>query len=243
MPTSFQTLKKNTLVQTRGPYQGRVRLGVLLESSRGKVKVLLDDGVSVISGPFERFVPSDEPLPLALEQRHAVGDTVVFTDEFGDELVGIVKSASLGSVNVVCDKGRSVVESFPAKFSKTERKLTPAASHPVVAPFRVRMFKEQAGHGDGPAFLAVIQKNGVDSIRVVADGWGGPCECQPMNMPDLGAPREFEEAVGKWGQAAGKRVGTFGVESWIEWSHNFQPYGLEAAEYFFDEASENNLEN
>lgn len=225
-------MKKNTLVQTSAPYQGRVRLGVLLESSRGKAKVLLDDGVSVIRGPAERFVPSDEPLPPALEPRHAVGDSVVFTDEFGVELLGIVKSVSLGSVIVVCDKGRSVVESFPAKFSKTERLLTPAASHPAMAPFRVRMFKEQAGHGDGPAFVAVIQKNGVDSIRVVADGWGGDCECQPMDMRDLGAPREFEQAVREWGLAAGRKVGTFGVEAWIEWSQNFQPYGLEAAEYF-----------
>jgi len=225
-------MKKNTLVQTSAPYQGRVRLGVLLESSRGKAKVLLDDGVSVIRGPAERFVPSDEPLPPALEPRHAVGDTVVFTDEFGVELIGIVKSVSLGAVKVVCDKGRSVVESFPATFSKTERTLTPEPSHPAMAPFRVRMFKEQTGHGDGPAFLAVIQKNGVDSIRVVADGWGGPCECQPMDMSDLGAPREFEQAVREWGQAAGRKVGTFGVEAWIEWSQNFQPYGLEAAEYF-----------
>ena len=225
-------MKKNTLVQTTGPYQGRVRLGVLLESSRGKAKVLLDDGVSVIRGPAERFVPINEPLPSALELRHAVGDTVVFTDEFGVELFGIVKSVSLGTVKIVCDKGRSVVESFPATFSKTERKLTPAASHPAMAPFRVRMFKEQAGHGDGPAFLAVIQKKGVDSIRVVADGWGGLCECQPMDMRDLGAPREFEQAVREWGQAAGRKFGTFGVEAWIEWSHNFQPYGLEAVEYF-----------
>jgi hypothetical protein len=58
---------------------------VLLESSCGKVKVLLDDGVSVISGPEGQFVPSDEPLPSALEPRHAVGDSVVFTDEFGNE--------------------------------------------------------------------------------------------------------------------------------------------------------------
>ena len=235
-------MKKNTLVQTTGPYQGRVRLGVLLESSRGKAKVLLDDGVSVIRGPAERFVPSNEPLPPALELRHAVGDSVIFTDEFGVELLGIVKSVSLASAKVVCDKGRSVVESFPAKFSKTERTLTPAGVHPAVAPFRVRMFKEQAGHGDGPAFVAVIQKNGVDSIRVVGDGWGGPCECQPMNMRDLGAPREFEQAVREWGQAAGKKIGTFGVESWIEWSHNFQPYGLEASEYFSGEAGANDLE-
>jgi hypothetical protein len=236
-------MKKNTLVQTTGPYQGRVRLGVLLESSRGKVTVLLDDGVSVISGPAERFVPSVEPLPPALEQRHAVGDAVVFTDEFGNEQIGVVKSVSLGMIKVVCNKGRAIVESFPAKFSKTERVLSPAAEHPVVAPFRVRIFKEQAGHGDAPAFVAVIQKNGVDSIRVVADGWGGHCECQPMNMRDPGAPREFEQAVGKWGQAAGKKIGTFGVESWIEWSWNFQPYGLEAEEYFLDGSSENNLEN
>ena len=235
-------MKKNTLVQTTGPYQGRVRLGVLLESSRGKVKVLLDDGVSVIRGPAERFVPSNEPLPPALEPKHAVGDSVVFTDEFGVELLGIVKSVSLGSDKVVCDKGRSVVESFSAKFSKTERTLTPAGVHPAVAPFRVRMFKEQAGHGDGPAFVAVIQKNGVDSFRVVADGWGGPCECQPMNMRDLGAPREFEQAVREWGQAAGKKIGTFGVESWIEWSRNFQPYGLEASEYFSGHTGANDLE-
>ena len=111
-----------------------------------------------------------------------------------------------------------------------------------MAPFRVRMFKEQAGHGDGPAFVAVIQKNGVDSFRVVADGWGGPCECQPKNMRDLGAPREFEQAVREWGQAAGKKIGTFGVESWIEWSRNFQPYGLEASEYFSGHTGANDLE-
>lgn len=97
-------MKKNTLVQTTVPYQGLVRQGVLLESSRGKAKVLLDDGVSVIRGPAERFVPSNEPLPPALEPRHAVGDTVVFTDEFCVELLGIVKSVSLGTVKVVCDK-------------------------------------------------------------------------------------------------------------------------------------------
>jgi hypothetical protein len=235
MPTAFQTLKKNTLVQTTGPYQGRVRLGVLLESSRGKVTVLLDDGVSVISGPAERFVPSVEPLPPALEQRHAVGDAVVFTDEFGNEQIGVVKSVSLGSAKVVCDKGRSVVESFPAKFSKTERTLTPAGVHPAVAPFRVRIFKEQAGHGDGPAFVAVIQKYGVDSFRVVADGWGGPCECQPMDLRDPSAPHKFEEAVQEWCKAAGAPDNFYGVESWIEWSRNFQPYALEAAEYFAGE--------
>ena len=235
-------MKKNTLVQTTGPYQGRVQVGVLLESSRGKVKVLLDNGVSVIRGAAERFVPSNEPMPPALEPRHAVGDSVVFTDGFGVELLGIVKSVSLGSAKVVCDKGRSVVESFPAKFSKTERTLTPAGVHPAVAPFRVRIFKEQAGHGDGPAFVAVIQKYGVDSFRVVADGWGGPCECQPMDMRDLGAPREFEQAVREWGQAAGRKFGTFGVEAWIEWSRNFQPYGLEASEYFSGHTGANDLE-
>ena len=62
-----------------------------------------------------------------------------------------------------------------------------------------------------------------------------------MNMRDLGAPREFEQAVREWGQAAGKKIGTFGVESWIEWSRNFQPYGLEASEYFLDGASKNCL--
>jgi hypothetical protein len=28
-----------------------------------------------------------------------------------------------------------------------------------------------------------------------------------------------------------------GVDLWIEWSRNFQPYGLEAAEYFEKETS------
>jgi hypothetical protein len=63
-----------------------------------------------------------------------------------------------------------------------------------------------------------------------------------MNMRDLGAPCEFEQAVREWGQAAGKKVGTFGVESWIEWSRNFQPYGLEASEYFSGETGANDLE-
>ena len=220
-----------------------MRVGVVLQSAKGKLKVLLDDGISVVSAPTSRFVPFDGPLPVALESKHTEGDTVSFLDENGVEQLGVVASVSVGSVKVFCNKGRSVVESVPATFTKAEHAIVSASVHHSVAAFRVRIFKEQAGHGDAPAFVAVIQKNGVDSIRVVADGWGGPCECQPMNTRDPGAPREFEQAVGKWGQAAGKKIGTFGVESWIEWSWNFQPYGLEAEEYFLDGSNENNLEN
>lgn len=46
------------------------------------------------------------------------------------------------------------------------------------------------------------------------------------------APREFEQTVTEWGQSAGREVGTFWVESWIEWSRNFQPYGLGVSAYF-----------
>ena len=44
--------------------------------------------------------------------------------------------------------------------------------------------------------------------------------------------RKFEEAVQEWCKVAGATDNFYGVESWIEWSRNFQPYGLEAAEYF-----------
>jgi hypothetical protein len=225
-------MRKGSLVQTIALYQGRIRLGVVVQSAKGKLKVLLDDGISVVSAPADRFVPSDAPLPPALEPKHGVGETVVFTDEFGVEQLGVVKSVAIGSLKVVCDKGRSMVESHPGIFAKTDRRISPAPVHPAVAPYRVRSFKEQTGHGDTPAFAAVIQKNGVDAIRAIADGWGGPCECQPMDISDLGAPREFEEAVQEWSKAAGKPDNFYGVESWIEWSRNFQFYGLEAEEYF-----------
>ena len=57
-------------------------------------------------------------------------------------------------------------------------------------------------------------------------------------MPDpFDRSRKFEEAVQEWGEAAGAPDNFYGVESWIEWSRNFQPYGLEAAEYFEKETS------
>lgn len=96
-------MKKNTLVQTTAPYQGRVRLGVLLESSRGKAKVLLDDGVSVIRGPVERFVPSDELLAPALEPRRGIA--FVFAAGSRRRQLNVVNFVSPGSLKVVCDKG------------------------------------------------------------------------------------------------------------------------------------------
>jgi hypothetical protein len=228
-------MKKGTLVQTIAPYQGRIRFGVVLQSTRGKLKVLLDDGVSVVSAPADRFVSSDTPLPPALEPKHVVGETVVFTDEFGVEQLGVVKSVAIGSLKVVCDKGRAMVESHPGIFAKTDRRISPAPVHQAVAPYRVRSFKEQTGHGDTPAFAAVVQKNGVDAIRVIADGWGGPCECQPMDERNLRAPGEFQNAVREWCKSAGAPDHYYAVESWIEWSRNCQPYGLEAAEYLAGE--------
>ena len=76
-------MKKNSLVQTTAPYEGRLRSGVVLQSARGKLKVLLDDGISVVSAPISRFVPFDGPLPAALESKHKVGDTVSFLDRRG----------------------------------------------------------------------------------------------------------------------------------------------------------------
>ncbi len=228
-------MKKNSLVQTTAPYEGRLRSGVVLQSAKGKLKVLLDDGISVVSAPTSRFLPFDGPLPAALKSKHKEGDTVSFLDKNGVEQLGVVASVSVGSVKVFCNKGRSVVESVPSTFTKTEHAIIPALIHHSVAAFRLRTFKAQAGHGDSPAFTAVIEKNGVDSIRVVSDGWGGPCECQPMNLRDPSAPQKFEEAVQEWCKAAGAPDNFFGVESWIDWSRNFQPYALEAAEYFAGE--------
>ena len=73
-------MKKNALVQTTAPYEGRVRVGVVLQVAKGKLKVLLDDGISVVSAPTSRFVPFNGPLPAALESKHKVGDTVSFLD-------------------------------------------------------------------------------------------------------------------------------------------------------------------
>ena len=230
-------MKKNSLVQTTAPYEGRVRVGVVLQSAKGKLKVLLDDGISVVSAPTGRFVPFDGPLPAALESKHKVGDTVSFLDENGVEQLGVVGLVSVGSVKVFCNKGRSVVESVPATFTKAEHAIVSASVHHSVAAFRVRTFKAQVGHGDSPAFTAVIAKNGVDCIRVVSDGWGGPCECQPMGLRDPSAPRKYEEAVQEWCKAAGAPDNFYAVESWIEWSRNFQPYGLDAVEYFQKEMS------
>jgi len=102
-------MRKNSLVQTTAPCEGRVRVGVVLQSAKGKLKVLLDDGISLVSAPTGRFVPFDGPLPAALESKHKVGDTVSFLDENGVEQLGVVGLFSVGSVRVFCNKGRSVV--------------------------------------------------------------------------------------------------------------------------------------
>ena len=186
MIKTLVSMKKNSLVQTTAPYEGRVRVGVVLQSAKGKLKVLLDDGISVVSAPTSRLVPFDGPLPAALESTHKVGDTVSFLDENGVEQLGVVGSVSVGSVKVFCNKGRSVVESVPATFTKAEHAIVSASVHHSVAAFRVRTFKAQAGHGDSPAFTAVIAKNGVDCIRVVspasANRWICAIHLLPVNL-------------------------------------------------------------
>jgi hypothetical protein len=57
-------------------------------------------------------------------------------------------------------------------------------------------------------------------------------------MPDpFHGSRKFEEAVQEWRKAAGAPDNFYGVESWIEWSRNFQLYGLDTVEYFQKEMS------
>jgi len=96
-------MEKNTLFQTTASYHGTVRAGVNSESSWGKVKVLLDDSVSVTNGRVKRCVASDELLAPALESRRGIA--FVFAAGSRRRQLNVVNFVSPGSLKVACGKG------------------------------------------------------------------------------------------------------------------------------------------
>lgn len=158
-------MKAKDRVSTAVPYNGAIQHGVVISVAGGKVSVLLDDGVSRVSGPARLFVISDKPLPVALRNRFVKDDRVESVSPHkGEVLCGIVMSVSGVMVKVLLDDGERVFRAPASRFTLSA-KAVPAK---LTNPFRVKDRVEWDAEG-AVRFGTVTGVFGI-KVKVTEDG-------------------------------------------------------------------------
>jgi len=220
-------MKKNDRVATVKPHQGAICHGIVMGVSSGKLRVLLDDGVTVLRGGHAAFVPSSLPLPEKLRNPFAKNDRVAW-NAGGDFLHGTVIRVSGFTLKVVADGGMSEVSGDFTLFKSSNKPLAAYSAPSPMAAYEVRGYREVAGHDDSTPFIASIYRDGKKVFSASDDGWGGGASYRGATE-DV---ERFHRDAREWAVANGGSDYEFGASDlWVEWYACRRPYGCSAREY------------
>lgn len=223
MPT-HPKLRRKDRIETLKEYRGAIQYGMVVSVTNGKVRVLLDDGVTVVTGPMHLFQYSNRPLPDVFSNIYKKGERVSFKSKDG-ELLGVVKSGAFDLVEIIVDGGVHIYSVHP---SYVKRSDIPLVKDTIVTPmddYEVRGWKEVAGHDDTLPYVANIYKNGCFVANASNDGWGGSDSIQGRSNQ---AVEQLYKDAEAWAVAFGEIKPIEPISAWIFWYANLRPYGVTA---------------
>ena len=218
-------MRKKDRVETATPYKGAIQYGIVTSVTKGKVHVILDDGVSCISGPARCFLYSNKPRPSTLTC-FTKGDRVEVTDE-GKMEYGTVHKADLMRVTIILDGGKLQFSTAPSNIRHSNQ---PYAKDTIATPmdkYEVRGYREVSGHDDSVPFVATIYRDGKRILHAENDGWGGSDNYTGHHKDVM----QFEADAKEWGRLFGVDDLFEPASTWITWYVTARPYGGTAQVY------------